>query len=551
MNTKNYRPSDYDQVLLSLYAAVSEPEHFWTALGSLEQYEFEGDDGVEGAALLQHANRLHALLENMIKLSQQGGDSDLQRSIRFDRKGRIAHLGRELSQLLGVENSPEIWDLPLLHDDHDRLRRYLKSGSSHSFVLILPSINDAGSRLAEVVSDGGDIHILKLVGLSLSPQAKTVFEESFGVSHAQFRVLECLVAGSSVAAIAKTLDRSTETVRSHIKALSQKLGVRSQSELVSRALSVPVSNENTLMRHVDGGDSVTLEVDGIHIEYASSGDPAGRPVLFFQHATEGPFVTATLRRALSGAGIRLISIARPGAGSTDRKAMDGGDYLNVTARLHHKVVDHLGLASDTLLSVGTGLPHALAYAERFSPKAQILALNPFPPFLTKEDCRSLPGRWSTYALAASRTPFIVQTLVLLAWRLFKNDPDRHVRKMVVDDIPGTIDAALRADIINTLKKNMAVNAKHHAKHYVDEAKILSRNWAASAQMFSPNVRLHLLQGRGHFSIPQPVLARLAQALPNATTEIENREIDPIHLLDAEGLVQRLDRLTRPVSVEVA
>jgi DNA-binding CsgD family transcriptional regulator len=49
-------------------------------------------------------------------------------------------------------------------------------------------------------------------------------------------VLGCLVRGMSYKAVARTLDISIDTVRSHIRGVYRKLQVHSVAEAVSRAL---------------------------------------------------------------------------------------------------------------------------------------------------------------------------------------------------------------------------------------------------------------------------------------------------------------------------
>ena len=61
---------------------------------------------------------------------------------------------------------------------------------------------------------------------------------AFGLTHAEGRVLELLVAGQSAGEIARELGVAATTVRTHIARIMEKSGVKRQSELVRLAMQL-------------------------------------------------------------------------------------------------------------------------------------------------------------------------------------------------------------------------------------------------------------------------------------------------------------------------
>ncbi|MEP4195014.1 MAG: LuxR C-terminal-related transcriptional regulator [Aliishimia sp.] len=537
MTNEEQRPAAYDSVLLSMYSAVSDPELFWETLQLFESVSDAGIDTPSDTTISQHAQRLNDLLRMAKEPNDNGATTDDAWTLRFDQNGHITQLGEEFA----VMDLSDIWDLPLAQDDVGRLRQYLKHAEPRQIVVILPSIDGKSSRVAQILSEDRKTFSLKIVRLSLPPTAESLFAQNFGVSRAQFRVLECLVTGNSVADIADQLGRSVETIRSHIKALSDKLYVRSQSELVSRALSIPIQTLTAPSLNQMDVEGHVIDSDGSRIQYVSSGDESGYPVLFFQHATHGPFVTEAFHKNLCQAGLRLISIARPGSGETVVSASSSTSFAECSAALLHTVCQHLNVEPAKMLSVGTGLPHALTYAHKFRPDAEILAVNPFPPFVSREDRQSLPGRWRSYAYVAKNAPIMVRPLVSVACQLYEKNPDVHAKKILSEEVRIDVDDGRRVDMKDTLKRNMQINARHQAKHYWDEAKLLCDDWASSARTMCPDVKIHLVQGSGHFAISERAFAQLATRLPNASSEVLAAPIDPLHLLHSDWICDRLSR----------
>ena len=110
----------------------------------------------------------------------------------------------------------------------------LKRTSAEELLLQLRAIVDGGSPLSAGIART----VLDLVR-HLNERAsgrKLVSDDTVSLTDREREVLGCLVQGMSYKAVARTLDISIDTVRSHIRGVYGKLQVHSVAEAVSRAL---------------------------------------------------------------------------------------------------------------------------------------------------------------------------------------------------------------------------------------------------------------------------------------------------------------------------
>jgi pimeloyl-ACP methyl ester carboxylesterase len=107
-------------------------------------------------------------------------------------------------------------------------------------------------------------------------------------------------------------------------------------------------------------DSVVKLHDGRMLAYAEWGVPAGRPVVLF-HGTPGSRLLCPDEDATVAAGVRLITIDRPGYGGSDP---DPDLSLQTWADDYAELHDMLGLPPCPIVGWSGGGPHALACAVR-------------------------------------------------------------------------------------------------------------------------------------------------------------------------------------------
>ena len=522
--------------LLGLYAAVSAPEQYWAALKLLQGLI---DDEMDQESLKQHTVGLQRMAEAELKRagSHQATAKDGW-SLTFDKSGKILTTGTDIAHSSQNILPEMIWNLPFYEDDLLRLRQYVTSEGQGAIVMIMLGEGDDTNKVAHVTASSIEgCFTMHVAHLRLPVGALETFRTNFGVTVAQFSVLEDLVAGRTIADIAMRQGRSIETIRSHVKALTQKLSARGQSDLVVRSLTVAATKsveKSTTRQYFEVADNA------MRVQFVRSGDPAGRPVLYFHQATDGPNVTRKLDEALRDAGLNMIGISRPGCGQSAR--LEKGRkraFLEDSAYAMHQVVRSLGLTEARLLTVGSGLGHAFTYARLFAPNAHIVAASPFPPLTSPEICDVLPGRWRSFGILAQRQRILVKIVTLLACRLFIKKPADHVKSIIADEIKMEIAADLLEDIRATRLENGHLSAIHYARHFVGEAEAVASDWSANAHSLCPDVTIDLVQGNAHFTVPQHILGLLCKTLPNTIVRHMDEPCDPIHLLRPDILCQML------------
>ena len=199
-----------------------------------------------------------------------------------DEEGRILYANHRMLEWTGytteeLENQPVEILLPeelrdklsderhLVHEgDHRTRLSALRRRDGRTFpVAVVPQASerdlDAGLAVLSLLIDLGEVHTARPMGAAsgslateLSTVANRLHSMSFTVavsaevmapvdhpvlvdlSNREREILEHLMRGSRVPAIAKTLYISPNTVRNHLKAIYRKVDVSSQSELIER-----------------------------------------------------------------------------------------------------------------------------------------------------------------------------------------------------------------------------------------------------------------------------------------------------------------------------
>jgi pimeloyl-ACP methyl ester carboxylesterase/DNA-binding CsgD family transcriptional regulator len=239
--------------------------------------------------------------------------------IAANRAAQVAHALFPGESLSGT--SPE----PVTNEIAQRLGPLLARGIGTETVVTLRSV--PGDRLIALhlrVIDAGrnERHLLAVSSECLWPdRLSEVLSRAFGLTSAETGVLQAVVAGDTVAAIAARTRRSEKTVRAQIHALLAKTGTRSQTELVRLS--------NLLLRSVPAAEVAPSDhdrpilqrrshalPDGRRCDVFQFGTPMGAPVVWMQ-STLGFFVpTRSGEAELRRRGMRVIVPVRAGFGDS-------------------------------------------------------------------------------------------------------------------------------------------------------------------------------------------------------------------------------------------
>lgn len=141
-------------------------------------------------------------------------------------------------------------------------------------------------------------------------------------------------------------------------------------------------------------------VDGVEIACRLAGDQGARPVVFFHGFTGNSRNWMLNVRSLVEVGYRTLSVDHPGHGRSSAPEDPGRYRMEVVARLHHRVAEHLDFLPGVIVghSMGAAIAEEFALAYREHVEALVL-VDSFGGSVKRSWIRSLDA----YASDAART----------------------------------------------------------------------------------------------------------------------------------------------------
>jgi pimeloyl-ACP methyl ester carboxylesterase len=280
------------------------------------------------------------------------------------------------------------------------------------------------------------------------------------------------------------------------------------------------------------GDTIGLR-DGRQLGYAEWGDPGGRPVLSF-HGNPGSRLSVWGGAGgMRAAGVRLITVDRPGIGLSDPKP---GRTVAGWASDLGELADHLGLERFAVLGYSVGGAYAAACAhslpDRVTAAALVSSIVPLDRPGTLEQlgkrldwrlARSAPwalrGSYRSLALVARAVP----PLARAAFTARMSPPEREI--------------ASRPEVADREAASSLESARQGTGELVEDLRVAIRPWG-----FDPaeiRVPLAVWQGDRDSSIPAAWGEWWAAAVPGARL---TRCLGEGHLLIEDRIGEVLDAL---------
>ena len=243
------------------------------------------------------------------------------------------------------------------------------------------------------------------------------------------------------------------------------------------------------------------------VAYAEYGDPDGSPAVFL-HGTPGSRRLAALYDAEArGAGVRLLSIDRPGYG---RSSSWSDRSLSASGRFVAAVLDDAGVDRAGVIAFSGGGPHALATAATHGDRVDDVDVvgGAVPPALADE----VPTPVRALRSLATRTPGLLGALLRgQAW-VAARAPAAFTLSQYSDD--GCSGCTPRERAI--VKEDFVEAFDGGASGAVRELATTAGEWDVSLDAVGAPVRLW--HGTADTNVPIAGAERLAGRLPNATTE---------------------------------
>jgi pimeloyl-ACP methyl ester carboxylesterase len=270
--------------------------------------------------------------------------------------------------------------------------------------------------------------------------------------------------------------------------------------------------------------SVSLE-DGRTLAFSEWGDLEGRPVFLF-HGRPGSRLFCPDEDSTLAAGVRLITVDRPGYGRSDphpgRTILDWADDVK-------ELADQLDLQPFPVIGWSSGGPHALACAVRIPTRVEAIGLAASPG-----PCDAVPGAWEempeevrtlTELLRADASAALDGIRKRLQW--YADDPECLLAPGWGG--PGDPDDVLLADpeVLAPMQASMREGARQGSTGSVEDWIAEQQHWG-----FDPsNVQheVHIWWGERDTLVSRAHTDYLSSIIPNATrvTYPEDGHLFPI------------------------
>lgn len=296
------------------------------------------------------------------------------------------------------------------------------------------------NRLPHPASDA-DLSRRRILLLAASPSARALsvsgLSQFFGLTAAEAQLTQQLALGCSIEDYAQTKGVSINTLKTHLKRVFAKVGVRRQAELVQAIYASPLwlthgngepgapgAMPNAMPDSQATAGPMLRLPSGRQMAFSDSGPRDGLPV-FFMHAIVG---SRDLRHPDDGllheACVRWIIAERPGFGdseSQEKRTVE--DWPADMAAL----ADHLGIPRFVVLGYSAGTPYAFATARALPERVRALEVwAAMPPLEGLNHLRDYDRMSRAVVAVAAYTPALLPSMLRVAAKSIHRNPHRFM-----------------------------------------------------------------------------------------------------------------------------
>ena len=362
-----------DPMIRDAYAIAAQPERLMKLLTVLQKPTAED----EGALQPHFANVTELLSEidpsvgddfSTYALDMEEPDDLLMPpDLSLSRSRIILAVDPQIFQsadLVPGQSIPE-WLFDMNGEAHAQVQELMADGAEAGPAIIrlfMDQEDDRGVLFAAQKSATGDLDF-RVMRLRWSPVIGSAFARSLELTTTEEQLAEHLVNGQSVTEFAAQRKRALGTARNQLKGLLRKLGIGSQTELISlyagfsNAFAAAESKDPNLLPA--GSSHVLPMADGSHFPFEIYGDQDARPVLYLHATIDGAYLTARQQDAAAQQDLRVIAPWLPFyAGS---KMVNTGLAVveEFVGRLVH-LLDQLKIERCCIVSARVAAPYGMA-----------------------------------------------------------------------------------------------------------------------------------------------------------------------------------------------
>lgn len=353
-------------------------------------------------------------------------------AVIFDRNERLVALNRPARQQGGA-GAATLAGIVGGAEELAKIRRAVAGLGRHAEFASVPLVTDPErgrnscaliKRLRDAApgDSRGGLYLLAIADFGFDERVRTGIRDTYRLTDAEASVAVLLAGGSNPEEIAQARAVSLATVRSQIKSVKQKTGVRDLTHLVrlicgySAGILAPGAShepdQSPLVRDLSATSRMFTLSDGRRLEYIVQGAADGRPVLLLHNLPYGLVLPEAAIRVAQKRGLRIMAPFRPGHGRSDPlPGVARDELLSRVARDLAELLGGLGIGKVEVLGNAGGSHYAVRFASLFPHMVGGILMVSHAPIWRPEWLAGLPRRQKLISMVLRYMPALANVLV--------------------------------------------------------------------------------------------------------------------------------------------
>lgn len=346
---------------------------------------------------------------------------------------------------------------------------------------------------------------------------------NFAFTNAESNVVRLLVEGKRPVQIAESLNRSIETVRSHIKSAQSKSHVRDAAglirlmcEIMTISDRIVVGDPNATGTETELPQTVQINAGGAMFDVTqmvgiTNPDPA-RTALFVHGLLQGPFLTRELRELLGTQKIEMLSPSRPGYGGSTGAASKDQFAQRCMEHMQH-LLDAQKTEKTVLVAHMLGMQLAARFAQ-FAPDriSAIVGISGVIPIMSKAQLKKQSRMQRMAMLAAKYSPATLGYISQIGERYLRDGNEIKCLKQLFATSQPDQRALQDPEITQLLKKGFQHLIASGKSAFMNDTQAGIDDWEADFRVIGcPVVMLH---GAADIAVPAQTVRDIIPQFPN-------------------------------------
>lgn len=364
------------------------------------------------------------------------------------------------------------------------------------------------ARLVPLEGATGSAVLLESLDYHWSPAAERMLVQSFALSRAELSVVEHLLAGHNLGAIAEMTGKSKHTIRNQAKAVLAKTGAPGQAELIR--LVVYMINQLSPSQAPPGAslglDAQILRMGtGLNMQVFSLGPPDGMPVLFLHGMLEGVAVLRHLEEVLSRAGLRVVAPIRPGYGQSEQ--CDETPVLESFMAHLVELISRFELDRPVILGHLAGGFHGHILCHRFPDKVSgMLGIGSVAPIRSRRQLVDMAPRQKIVAFTARYLPSFLPTILRAGVAQIDSQDVKNFMGGLYPEGSHDREVIARLEIAPLIQAGYRLSVHQGHFGFLGDAPYMVRDWSDMLDCEAPAPVVYLMGAKDHVNRPEAVRA---------------------------------------------